>query len=80
MWKGGGTSILHAFWRVTPFPNIDKHFDVFSLDITPYGPFALEIEQIRQERGPPDLFLVVRSGSKLSATFNCRLLSFLEIQ
>ncbi len=53
--------------------------DVLFLYVIPRCLFTRAIEQIRQEQGPPDLVLAVRPGSKLSATFMCRLLSFLEI-
>ncbi len=53
--------------------------DVFFLDTTPSGPFIRAIEQIRHQQVPPDLLLPVRPGTKLSATFKCRLRSFRAI-
>ncbi len=53
--------------------------DVLFLDVIPSGPFTRANEQIRQKQGPSDLMLTVRPGSKLSAMFKCRVLSFREI-
>ncbi len=86
---------LQGIGTTSPFPTIamlfEKTFssagcaatetleDVFFLDTTPRGPFIRAIEQIRHQQVPPDLLLPVRPGTKLSATFKCRLRSFRAI-